>query len=82
MYIISNETKQRDVLPCLAVTDGCDFNCSPQLAAGNLVRLDGSPALTGLDMVDTIPAYDGANLSSCSVFFVFTNNPHDGIQRP
>ena len=39
-----------------------------QVAPGNLVRLEGSPALTGLDMVDTIPAYDGPNPSSCSVF--------------
>ena len=34
----------------------------------NLVRLNGSPALTALDMVDTIPAYDGPNPSSCFVF--------------
>ena len=68
MYIICNEAKQSDVFPCLAETDGCDFNCSPQLASGNLVRLDGSPALTGVDIVDTIPAYNGPNPSSCSVF--------------
>ena len=55
MYIIPNETKQYDVISCLAETDECAFNHSPQLASGNLVRLDGPPALTNLNMVDTIP---------------------------
>ena len=64
MYIIPNETIQCDALSCLAETAGCDFSRYTQLAPGNLVRLDGSPALTGLDMVDTIPAYDGPSLSS------------------
>ena len=81
VYIVSNETKQCDVLPCLAETDGCDFNCSPQLAPGHLVRLDGSPALTGLDMVDTIPAYDGGpNPSSCSVFSCLQTTPMTGYK--
>ena len=74
MYI-SNETKQCDVFRCLVETYGCEFDCSPQLAPGNLVRLDGSPGLTGLDMVDTIPAYDGPNPSSCSVFFQVDKQP-------
>ena len=55
MYIIPNETKQCDVISCLAKIDEYAFIHSPQLAAGNLVRLDGSPALKGLNMVDTIP---------------------------
>ena len=55
MYIIPNETKQCDVISYLAKTDQCAFNHSPQLAPGNLVPLDGSPALKGLNMVDTIP---------------------------
>ena len=80
MYIISNRTKQCDVLPCLAETDGCDFNCSPQLAPGNLVRLDGSPAQTGLDMVDTIPAYDGPNPSTCSGFSGLQTAPMTGYK--
>ena len=67
MYIIPNETIQCDALSCLAETAGCDFDRLTQLAPGNLIRLDGSPALTGLDMVDTVPAYDGPNLSSCFV---------------
>ena len=67
MYIFPNEIIQCDALCCLAETTGCNFSRSTQLIPGNLVRLDGSPALTGLDMVDTIPAYDGPNLSSCFV---------------
>ena len=55
MYIIPNEAIQCDVLPCLAETGECVLNHSPQLAPGNLVRLDGSTTLTGRDMVDTIP---------------------------
>ena len=55
MYIIPNETKQCDVISCLAETDECAFNHSPQLAPGNLARLDGPPALKNLNMVDTIP---------------------------
>ena len=56
MYIIPNETKQCDAISCLAETDECAFiNHSPQLALGNLVLLDGFPALKGLNMVDTIP---------------------------
>ena len=55
MYIIPNETKQCDVIFCLAETHECAFNHSPQLAPGNLVRLDGPPALKNLNMVDTIP---------------------------
>ena len=54
MYIILNETKPRDVISCLAETDECAFNHSPQLAPGNLVRLDGPPALKNLNMVETI----------------------------
>ena len=68
MYIIPIEIIQCDVLSCLAETDECIFNHSSQLAPGNLDRLAGSPALTGLDMVETIPAYDGLNPSSCFVF--------------
>ena len=56
------------------------FNHSPQLAPGNLVRLDGSPALTGLDMVDTIPAYDGPNPSSCFVFSGGQSTPVTGYK--
>ena len=70
IYIIPNETIQCDALSCLAATAEYAANHSPQLAPGNVVRLDGSPALTGLDMVDTIPAYDGPNSSS---FFIFSN---------
>ena len=55
MYIIPNETKQCDVISCLAKTYECAFNHSPQLAPGNLVRLDGPPALKNPNMVDTIP---------------------------
>ena len=56
MYIIPNETKKCDVISCLAETDECAFNHSPQLPApGNLVRLDGPPALKKLNKVDTIP---------------------------
>ena len=55
MYIIPNETKQCGVIFCLAETDECAFNHSPQLAPGNLVRLDGYPALTGLDMIQMPP---------------------------
>ena len=56
MYIIPNETKQCDVISCSAETDECAFNHFPQLLApGNLVRLDGPPALKKLNMVDTIP---------------------------
>ena len=55
MYIIPNETKQCDVISCLAETDECAFNHSPQLAPGNLVRLDGPPALKNLNMVDMVP---------------------------
>ena len=80
MYIICSEIKQSDVLPCLAETEGCDFNCSSQLAPGNLVRHDGSPALTGLDMVDTIPAYNGPNPSSCSVFSGLKITPMTGYK--
>ena len=68
VYIIPSETKQGDVIPCLAETCEYAFNNAPQLAPENLVRLDGSPALTGLDKVDTIPTYDGPNPSSCFVF--------------
>ena len=68
MYIIPNETVQYDALFCLAETDESALNCFPQLAPGTLVRLNGFLALTGLDMVDTIPAYDGPNPSSCFVF--------------
>ena len=55
MYIIPNETKLCDVISCLAETDECAFNHSPQLAPGNLVRLDGPPALKNPNMVDMIP---------------------------
>ena len=55
VYIIPNETKQCDVISCLAETYKCAFNHSPQLAPGNLVRLDGPPALKNLNMVNTIP---------------------------
>ena len=55
IYIIPNETKECYVISCLAGTDECAFNHSPQLAPGNLVRLDGPPALKNLNMVDTIP---------------------------
>ena len=55
MYIIPNETKQCDVISCLAETDECALNHSPQLAPGNLVRLDGPPVLKNLNIVDTIP---------------------------
>ena len=58
MYILPNEV-QCDALSCLPETDECAFSHSPQLAPGNLVRLDGSP---------TILAYDGPNPSSCFVF--------------
>ena len=68
MYIIPNEAKQCDVVSCVAETGECVFDHSPQFALGNLVRLDGSPALMGLDMVDTIPAYDGPNPSSSFIF--------------
>ena len=34
MYIIPNETKQCDVISCLAETDECAFNHSPHLAPG------------------------------------------------
>ena len=75
MYIIPNETIQRVALSCLAETAGCDFSRSTQLAPGNLVRLDGPPALTSLDMVDTIPAYDDPNLSSCFVLSCCQTTP-------
>ena len=68
VYIIPNETIQCDALSCLAETAGCAFSRSTQLVPGNLVRLDESPALMGIDIVDTIPAYEGPNLSSCFVF--------------
>ena len=66
--------------PCLAETDKCDFNCSLQLAPGYLVRLDGSPALTSLDMVD--PGLQRPESLELLRFFGLTNNPHDGIQGP
>ena len=80
MYIIPNEAIQCDVLPCLAETGECVSNHSPQLAPGNLVRLDGSPTLTGLDMVDTIPAYDGPNPSSCLIFSSRQTTPQTGYK--
>ena len=67
--------QQCDVISCLAKTGERVFNHSPQLAPGNLARLYGSPALTDLDMVDTIPAYDGPNPSSCFVFRVDKQPP-------
>ena len=67
MYTIPNETVKCDALSCLAETAGCDFSRSTQLAPDKFVRLDGPPAFMGLDMVDTIPAYDGPNLSGCFV---------------
>ena len=54
MYILPNETNQCDVISCLAETDECAFNHSPQLAPGNLIRLDRPPALKNSNMVDTI----------------------------
>ena len=68
MYIIPIEIIQCDVLSSLAETDECVFNHSSQLAPGNLDHHSGSPTLTGLDMVETIPTYDGPNPSSCFVF--------------
>ena len=78
MYIIPNETVQCDALFCLAETDESDLNCFPQLAPGNSVRPDGFPVLTGLDMVDTIPAYDGPNPSSCFIFSGLQTTPLTG----
>ena len=40
---------------------GVSFTDSPQLIPVNLVRLDGSPALTGHYMVDLLPAHDDSN---------------------
>ena len=40
---------------------GVSLTDSPQLISLNLVRLDGSPALTGHNMVDLLPAHDGSN---------------------
>ena len=37
---------------------GVSLTDSPQLIAVNLIRLDGSPALTGHYMVDLLPAHD------------------------
>ena len=59
MHIIPNETKQCGVISCLTETDECIFSYSPQLVPGNLVRLDGPPALKNLNMVDTIKAPPG-----------------------
>ena len=40
---------------------GVSLTDSPQLIPVNLVRLDGSPALTGHYMVDLLPAHDDSN---------------------
>ena len=42
---------------------GVSLTDSPQLIPVNLVRLDGSPALTGHYTVDLLPAHDGSNPS-------------------
>ena len=42
---------------------GVSLNLSPQLVPVNLVRLDGSSALTGHYMVDMITTHDGQNPS-------------------
>ena len=42
---------------------GVSLNDSPQLIPVNLVRLDGSPALTGHYMVDLLPVHDHSNPS-------------------
>ena len=42
---------------------GVSLADSPQLIPVNLVRLDGSPALTGHYMVDLLPVHDDSNLS-------------------
>ena len=42
---------------------GVSLTDSPQLIPVNLVRLDGSPALTGHYMVDLLPAHDDSNPS-------------------
>ena len=42
---------------------GVPLNDSPQLIPVNLVRLDGSPALTGRYMVDLLPVHDDSNPS-------------------
>ena len=51
------------------VYDGQDvsLNDSPQLIPVNLVRLDGSPALTGHYMVDLLPVHDDSNPSESFV---------------
>ena len=50
---------------CHLVYDGLGVSLtdSPQLIPVNLVRLDGSPALTGHYMVDLLPAHDDSNSS-------------------
>ena len=65
--MVSNETVQCDVYSCLTEADECALNRAPHLVPGYLVVLDGSPAFTGLYMIDMIPAYDGSNPSSCLV---------------
>ena len=42
---------------------GVSLNDSPQLIPVNLVRLDGSPSLTGHYMVDLLPVHDDSNPS-------------------
>ena len=45
------------------VYEGVSLTDSPQLIPVNLVRLDGSPALTGHYVVDLLPAHDHSNPS-------------------
>ena len=54
---------------------------SPQLIPVNLVRLDGSPALTGHYMIDLLPVHDDSNPSKRFVFSGRQSIPLTGYQE-
>ena len=61
---------------------GVSLNDSPQLIPVNLVRLDGSPALTGHYMVDLLPVHDDSNPSERFVSSDRQSIPWTGYQAP
>ena len=71
-----------DVVYHLVYDDqGVSLTDSPQLIPVNLVRLDGSPALTGHYMVDLLPVHDDSNPSKRFVSSVGQSIPLTGYQE-
>ena len=61
---------------------GMTLTTAPQLVPVNLVRLDGSPALTGQYMVDTATTHDGKMSLRTFRSFRSTNDPSHGPSSP